>query len=264
MTKWFHKCDLDWLRERQKYLTATDVKELLPFTKSGRKKTIIDENYLKILARKSVGLTESDCISTGATARGHILEPYAIECCNNTELYPHLYHWDDLIITKANHPHFGLAFSPDATNRPMPYDVRRLDKHRFEDDGTISMIGEVKSYSPEHHMIAGYTNKMDLEERWQIAVAMTVCPSIEEAVLMFYNPSMRNQMYLVEYDRTDLKNEIDTVINIEQDWLGWLGNLSKLDHSHVVSGINTKEQMIINKIIKMEELNPEGEKSIIQ
>ena len=45
MTKWFHKCSLDWLRARQNYLTATDVKELLPVTKTGRKRTITDENY---------------------------------------------------------------------------------------------------------------------------------------------------------------------------------------------------------------------------
>ena len=33
-----------------------------------------------------------------------------------------------------------------------------------------------------------------LEERWQIAVAMAVCETIEEGRLLFYNPSMPKDM----------------------------------------------------------------------
>ena len=128
----------------------------------------------------------------------------------------------------------------------------------------IKVIGEVKSYSPERHMIAGYTPKDELEERWQIATAMAVCESIEEAYLLFYNPSMRNQLYIVDYDRADLADEIETVLEVEKKWLAWIANLGKLDKHYLVTGRVDEEEDIIRGIMKREELNPEGEKSVIR
>lgn len=262
MTKWFHKCDLDWLKARQKYLTATDVKDLLPFTKTGRKRTITDEHYLKVFAGKLVNLTEDDCVSTGAAARGHILEPYAIDRYNEEDFGNNtwLYHWDDIVVTRINPDPFSLAFSPDA----MSYDCSSyFGKKSIAIDG-VKAIGEVKSYSPERHMIAGYTPKEELEERWQIATAMAVCESIEEAYLLFYNPSMRNQLYIVDYDRADLADEIEAVLEVEKNWLAWIANLGKLDKHYLVSGKIDEEEDIIRGIMKREELNPEGEKSVIR
>lgn len=260
MTKWFHKCSLDWLRARQNYLTATDVKELLPVTKTGRKRTITDENYLKVLANKMVNLTEDDCVSTGSAARGHILESYAIDRYNEEDLGSNtwLYHWDDIIVTRPEPDPFSLAFSPDAMEIIPP------------NQGSIALlvdpsaIGEVKSYGPERHFIAGHTPKYDLEERWQIATAMAVCDSIKEAYLLFYNPSMKDQLYIVDYSRRDLASEIDTVLDVEQNWLGWIDNLNKLGKHYTVEGKLDEEQAIIRNIMKREELNPEGEKSVIR
>jgi hypothetical protein len=266
MTKWFHKCDLEWLKARRKYLTATDVKDLLPFTKTGRKRTITDEHYLKVFAGKLVNLTEDDCISTGAAARGHILEPYAIERYNEEDFGSNtwLYHWDDIVITQPNAGPLSLAFSPDAmNNKPSFYDgsIIAIDKLI---DGNIKTIGEVKSYSPERHMLAGYTPKDKLEERWQIATAMAVCESIDEAYLLFYNPSMRNQLYIVDYDRADLADEIEAVLEVEKNWLAWVANLGKLDKHYLVTGKQDDEEAIIRGILKNEELNPEGSKSVIR
>jgi hypothetical protein len=267
MTKWFHKCSLDWLKARQNYLTATDVKELLPVTKTGRKRTITDENYLKILANKMVNLTEDDCVSTGSAARGHILEPYAIDRYNEEYIGSRhwLYHWDDVVITRPNADPFSLAFSPDAMNVIMDYEIRRSNKRLFNEfDTAVTTIGEVKSYGPERHFVAGHTPKYDLEERWQIATAMAVCDSIEEACLLFYNPSMKDQLYIVGYNRRDLASEIDTVLDVEQNWLGWIDNLNKLGKHYTVEGKLDEEQAIIRDIMKREELNPEGEKSVIR
>ena len=260
MTKWFHKCSFDWLKARQNYLTATDVKELLPVTKTGRKRTITDENYLKVLANKMVNLTEDDCVSTGSAARGHILEPYAIDRYNEEDLgnSAWLYHWDDIIVTRPEPDPFSLAFSPDAMEIIPP------------NQGSIALvvgasaIGEVKSYGPERHFVAGHTPKYDLEERWQIATAMAVCDSIKEAYLLFYNPSMKDQLYIVGYDRRDLASEINTVLDVEQNWLGWIDDLNKLGKHYTVEGKLDEEQVIIRDIMKREELNPEGEKSVIR
>lgn len=262
MTKWFHKTDLDWLKARQKFLTATDVKELLPFTKTGRKRTITDENYLKVLSGKLVNLTEQDCISTGAAARGHILEPYAIERFNNHNVFGslQLHHWDDVVITRKNPDLYSLAFSPDAIDFRQDHFKSRC----LAIDG-IKVISEVKSYYPERHLLCGFTPKEELEERWQLATAMAVCDSIEEAYLLFYNPSMEKQLFIVDYDRTDLADEIEAVLEVEQNWLAWrTATLGKLQEHYVVNGNPDEEQSIINEIIKREELNPEGEKSVIR
>ena len=271
MTKWFHRCDLGWMKARQKYLTATDVKELLPFTKTGRKKTITDEHYLKVLAGKMVNLTEDDCTSTGAAARGHILEPYAIRKFNFDPPDVHLHHWDDVVVTRRFAQPFSLAFSPDALDKPSDSSLWLKDDDGshlkvIEMDGPFGpkVLGEVKSYGPERHMVAGYTPKDELEERWQIATAMAVCTSIENAYLLFYNPSMRNQLYIVDYDRADLADEIEAVLEVEGKWLAWVANLGALDKHRLVSGGIDDEEVIIQQIIKREELNPEGEKSVIR
>jgi hypothetical protein len=255
--KWIHHCDIGWLKARQKYLTATDVKDLLPFTKTGRKRTITDEHYLKVLASKMVNLTEDDCVSIGAAARGHILEPYAIDRYNEED-FGRLYHWDDIMVTRINPDPFSLAFSPDAMSFSMPHDINDnvipvVTPDNWDMDITI---GEVKSYSPERHMIAGYTPKDELEERWQIATAMAVCESINEAYLLFYNPSMCNQLYIVDYDRADLVDEIKVVLEVEKNWLAWIANLGKLDKHYLASGRIDEEQAIIKTLEKQQALNP--------
>ena len=266
MAKWFHKVDLDWLKARQKCLTATDVMDLIPFTKTGRKRTITDEHYMKVLARKLANLTEDDCVSTGAAARGHILEPYAIDRYNEEDFGGNefLWHWDDLIVTRSVHQPFALSFSPDAMSLD-PNSPLLLKDSVYQGIGfDVDAIGEVKCYSPERHMLCGYTEKEDLEERWQVATAMAVLDSIKTAYLLFYNPSMQNQLYIVDYDRSDLYDEIDTILQVEKDWLSWVGNFGKHNYHYLVKGKASEEQSIIDAIIKAEELNPEGERSVVR
>lgn len=261
MTKWFHTCSLDWLKARQQCLTATDVKELLPVTKTGRPRKVTDESYLKVYARKLANLTWNDCESTGAAARGHILEPYAVKAFNLCGFKHELFHWDDLVLTKSEHQHLGLSFSPDALDVIQIPGVVPLCK--VPDAATV--MGEVKSYSPEHHLVCGYTPKGQLEERWQVATAMAVAENIEDAYLIFYNPSMEKQLFVVEYDRLDLVDEIDTVLEVEDKWLAWVDNVvDQLDHSLALTGSLDDEQDIIEKIMKSEELNPDGERSVIR
>lgn len=270
MTKWFHKCSFGWMQARQTCLTASDIKELLPVTKSGRKRTITDETYIKVLANKLVRLTSDDCISTGVMARGHILEPYAIEAYNDAIdngliNATHLYHWDDVVVTRHNHLPLALGFSPDAMaiEQKWPY----TDPHGpalFSEDVDIQAIGEVKSYSPDRHMISGFTDKKDLEERWQVATAMATRFSIKEAFILFYNPSMRNQLYVVSYDRSDLSSEIDTILETEANWLAWVDGFSKLVHSDLIPGNINRELEIVDDILEKEKLNPVGERSVVE
>lgn len=254
--KWFHKCDPAWLEARQKCLTATDVKELLPVTKTGRKRTVGNEAYLKVFARKIEAVTADDAVSTGAAARGHVLEPYAIDRYNAFETTK-LHHWDDVVIIRPTHRFGMLGFSPDAMSIPMP------DNHPTQVVENVESIGEVKCYAAENHMIRGYTPKDELEERWQLATAMAVCDSISEAKLIFFNPSLKNEMFVVDYRRADLAREIETILDVEEAWLDWLGNLANLEHNSLFVADGCYEKEIVEAIMKAEELNPEGEKSVM-
>ena len=75
---------------------------------------------------------------------------------------------------------------------------------------------------------------------------------------------MKNQLYVVDYDRFDLANEITMIKEVEEKWLAWISNLSKLDRHLMINGDDNAEHKIIDEIIKREELNPESEKSVIR
>lgn len=260
--KWKHKCSLEWLKARQQCLTASDVKSLIPVTRTGRKRTIDDEDYIRVLSKKMINLTEDDRVSIGAAARGHVLEPYAIEMFNDSDIgidYGTFHHWDDVVFVRDGHKMFELGFSPDAMNIDMSQFMPGV---MMIPTSNMTAIAEVKCYQADHHMACAYTPKDLIEERWQLATAMAVCESIENAYLLFYNPSMKNQLYIADYDRQDLEKEIDMVLDVEENWLAWLANFRKLNCCHVLSGDEGREQEIINQIIKSEELNPEGERSV--
>ncbi len=214
--EWKHNCSLAWMQERQKFLTASDVKALLPYTATGRAKKITEEDYLKVYAKKAVQLTEADCISRGAAARGHILEPFAIEeyNANRESSMPELVHWDDIVIAKGPQNH--LAYSPDAldvwiTGRQKP-----------------TLLGEVKCYSPERHLSVAKMDKMKCEERWQVATAMAVSPTIRAARLILFNPDMKfksTRLFVKTWDRYELIDEIEKIEEVEKGWLDFIDEI---------------------------------------
>lgn len=226
--RWRHRVSLSWLQQRQNHLTATDIKDLLPYTNTGRDKKITEWDYVKVYSRKMTELTEDDCWSEGVAARGHLLEPYAINSFNAITSGG-LYHWDDCVIYNENE--FGLSYSPDGLNIDCQQFIPRPTKSI--PNPTLSpkisctkieptMLGEVKSYGVEKHYKTAYTAANKLEERWQIATAMTVNPTIKEAFLVLYNPDIKikdEQVFIVKYNREDLLNEIDTIKKIEKNWL---------------------------------------------
>jgi hypothetical protein len=206
---WEHKCDIEWLRERQLHLTATDVRRLIPFTATGRARRITDEDYMKVLANKLTEVTEDDCWSYGAAARGHLLEPYAVAefdaYLQSTGADEFFYHWDDALVSNAFGP---LAFSPDAMNVEM-----------YKDPFSATAIAELKSYSAERHLITSHLPKDRIEERWQIATAMAVSHNIDHAFLVLYNPSLSSgALYAIRFDRKELENEIYEVLEVEKEY----------------------------------------------
>lgn len=214
--KWEHKCSLDWLIERQMYLTASDVRSLVPYTRTGRKRDVTEQEFLKVWAEKDMTLTEEDCMSYGAAARGHILEPYAIDALNGMlvevqgeEDHELFYWWDDKLI---HEPGRRLAFSPDAMDVPMG-----------GGHGSPTAIAEVKSYAPAKHMATAYAQKDMIEERWQIATAMAACETIDHAYLVLFNPAMgTRRTFVIRFYRDELEEEIRAVLEVERQWNDFL------------------------------------------
>lgn len=240
--KWEHKCSLDWLKARQRYITASDIKNLLPVTKTGRPRKVTDLDRLKVLASKEVELTDEDTMSYGAMARGHILEPYAVEMFNGIRPQ-RFYHWDDFLVTM---PCESLAFSPDAMDIPMG-----------EDPTKATAIMEIKSYSPAQHLSVAYTPKAEIEERWQVASAMALLPNIEKAYLVLYNPGMMRKMFIVQWDRDELADEIDMVREVVRDWDEFEAKRAySFPPDATWSGMGIDESTIVEDLERAKGLNP--------
>lgn len=248
--EWTHKCDLDWLKERQKYITASEIKKLLPVTATGRKRTVTDLDRIKVMSGKMVTLTDKDCWSFGAMARGHILEPYAIDALNAViyETGEEFHWWDDKIISLPNRK---LAFSPDAMDVPM--DDEDAAKN-------VTAIAEVKSYTADKHLVIAYTPKNLIEERWQIASAMALLDNIDHAYLVLFNPRMkRRRTFVIRYDRSELESEIETVRDVEEEWTKFLvsGPLTSASPNGAVwSALGGSEEQIVEREEARQRLNP--------
>lgn len=209
MKNWVHKVSLEWLKERQKYITASDIAGLTDKTDSGRKRSqaIIEQNFIKTFADKSRILTEEDCVSTGAAARGHVMEPIALR------LFQHKYgieanHWDDFILTKGN-----IGWSPDGLDRKQPISEVRMSGIYIK----ASRGFEIKCYYAEKHLATGMAYKLTLPERWQIATAFYVCPTLKRMDLILYNPSLdKFQMMLHSYYPEELEEELQQIEEIDK------------------------------------------------
>ena len=213
--RWQHQVSADWLRARKDVLTATEIKGLVPEMKRLKKKPLKDGEispaFAALWSEKHTD-SEPDVDSPSSdAARGHILEPYAVETWNkiwSPELT--MYHWDDCVI-KQNH----IGFSPDAM------DIEQIVANPWLPFSKVNAtrIMEIKSYNPAHHMKCVIKDKMDLDEIWQIAVAFWVLPTLEDAFLAFYCPDNPIPMKVFQYKREDFKEQIDMITDILKEYL---------------------------------------------
>lgn len=250
--KWEHCVDYEWFKARQDHLTASEIVKLVPFTKTGRARTVSDDDRLAIMAKKWANIDPDDCWSTGAAARGHILEPYAIEAYNQMVdeggySMPRLVHWDDQLIydDSVKDPRGSLAFSPDALDVLPPTQGVSLPFSSFSPSAIREprALGEVKCYGDDRHILTACADKMLLEERWQIATGMAVCPTIDDGYLILYNPRMRlRKLYVIHYTRAELAKELDIVEQVHEDWVALLG--AENDESRGKTWVTTPDRMV--------------------
>lgn len=253
--QWIHRCSLEWMKARQDILTASDIKELLPVTPSGRSRTVTRKDFMKVFSKKNILLKEDDCISTGAAARGHILESYAIDEYNLVSFAGHkLYHWDDVVCFNEVND-VKLGFSPDACNFPLS--AFKIDNATINtiDASKINIIGEVKSYSAERHFTKLIESKLEMEERWQIATAMAAFQNIDIAKLIFFNPDIKKYgLSIVAYSRKDLETEINIIYEICDMWYEFINDLKFKNSIYSVS--DSLSDKIQKEYIESRSLNP--------
>jgi len=205
--QWTHSVNPKWLEARKNYLTASEIMKLLPTTPTGRMRAGFEDALLKVWAYKQCKVTDDDVVSTGVMARGHILEPYAIQALNSSNLVAaQIYHWDDTLIHSAD----NIGVSPDALDVEQPKDC---PVSLYECDARS--VVEVKAYNAAVHYEAGLSaNPGRLPERWQLATAMYVMPTIELGTLVFFNPSVTHPLFIHQFDRHDLEKELEMIADI--------------------------------------------------
>ena len=222
-----HEVSNRWLHARQRYLTASDVCKMMTDVRklaSGKTDLTRCRSFARVLGSKRNRFPDTASPSSAA-ARGHFMEPYAVEEWE-TARKEGVTHWDDFLLADDE---TRLAFSPDALNVPQPMGVKALvdGDGRFRDAlGRLveptSML-EVKCYDEGAH----YQRKLDAiaevppDERWQVAVAMAVCPCIERGAVVWYAPQC-GDWFDMRFERGDLEEEIGLVLQASEWWRDFL------------------------------------------
>lgn len=222
---WKHEVSVDWLKARRDVVTATELVGLksgfTKLTKAQKAGTKVAPAFAALWGQKH-STVDPDPASFGAAARGHFMESYAI---NDYSLQKKekFYHWDDCIICNN-----GLGFSPDAMDIVQAHPDVRFDVKK---GSLVSVNGkrayttmpksilEVKSYGIENHMKNMVAGKKQLKERYQIAAAMMVIPTLEEGTLVQYCPMLESfSMFTRTYTRAELEDEIEELSEILDVW----------------------------------------------
>lgn len=230
-----HEVSLEWLRARQGYLTASDVCKMMgDIRKLAADKTDVKHcrSFAKVLGSKLNLLPDTQSPSSAA-ARGHFMEPYAVEEWESVR-QEGMVHWDDFLLASDE---TMLAFSPDALDVRQPLGVVRCvdgDGQFTDNFGELvrpTALLEVKCYDEGAH----YQRKLDAvngvlpDERWQVAVAMAVCSCIERGTVVWYAPQCRDWFDSTFY-REDLEEEIETVLRASEWWREFLEYMETSPH----------------------------------
>ena len=237
--RWHHEVSADWMKARGEYLMASDIVALLPAYRRAVKAkwtpgTIVPE-FAALYAEKQSDMTLKT-ETWDAAARGHFVEPYAVNELSHVVMC-NLHHWDDVLI----HDHEEvLGFSPDAADVRQDYSAVDLSA---DDWGHIDFVAEVKCYEPKKHMKSVLANTGDLPEMYQLATAFKVLPNVEVGWLFFYCPSAPYPMKPIRMRRDQLDDHFKVIDGIKEMWL---------DTMHVVETLG-------NGLSKYEPMYTEGQ-----
>ena len=240
--QWQHQVSRDWLKARQQYLTAGDVGKLYPQAKKWKKGDPLPPNFIGLWFEKHMD-SELDPMSYGPAARGHLMEPYAIEDFN-MQHSDKLYHWDDVCI------HNGvLSFSPDALDIQQPI-TPSVDLDYRDVPALIS--GEIKSYQAYHHGQCVLKARENQEELMQVAMSMRVLLDLDKAYLIHYCPGAPLSMRVDEYTRRDFIQWgfFDKINLVKKVWEVTIETIPKLleEMANQPKAMHSEEQVWLNEM----------------
>lgn len=215
---WRHQVSEEWMKARRNYLTASELSSCIASWKRANKAQKAGDEllpaFVKLWAKKQS--EDVDVWSKGPAARGHILEPYAVDDWNKNFPSSIVHHWDDCLITDG-----VIGWSPDALDIPQDNDAVEIKAS----DVSISYALEIKSYEPAKIIESRITDKDKIPERWQIACGFYVVPTLETYTILFYSIDTNLSCYKI-YGREDLAEELEQIGDMAS---AWYKNKQKLD-----------------------------------
>lgn len=240
---WVYSSDPAWLHQREDYLTATDFKELKPSIARASKEALAGARILPKFAavwmsKHAHYSTQYECNSYGAEARGHILEPYAVELYNST-YGTDFAHWDDCLIVRDK-----VGYSPDAIRGiQCPGEV----VIHTDEVGPKELL-EIKSYSIDRHGQQLGIRPTATDERFQVAWSMYVSPSIEVGHIAFYHPDAPIPLIVKDYTRDDLKEELSLARQVDELYQR---NCSLIEQEYLMHAVKSgkTEQEIFEEVM---------------
>ena len=244
MRDWRHECSMQWLVARSLFLTASDIRDLVTDTRrilAGKISVEEAQQYAKVYGRKRVN--DLDPMSVGAMARGHIMEPFAIEEYRRETGDEAMEFWDDRIVFDHD-----VAFSPDGLDIKMPRDVS-VPAASIKPTAMV----EVKSYAAGQHYqrLAAIGSGIPLEERWQIAMGMYVCDAIDKGSLVLYAPQC-NSMVIKTYVREALEEELDFIDQLVAEWRKFNDYMADVQKDgYLCHGTEMNEGAVYNEYMKL-------------
>lgn len=237
-TDWYHEVSEDWLAARRSVITASELVGLIPEYKrqcKAKQPAKLPKACVALYGKKLERPTLNELASYKDAARGHIMEPYAVDDYNAQCSEIQYYHWDDVVIYSSDKL---VGWSPDATDIPcistyipsLQVTSSTLRTRLGADTGlNIHHALEIKSYGSEHHMKNIYTDPRELPERYQLAVGFLTVPMLEDITLVHYNPSIPEySLHTHTYTREDLAEETQYMQNVAAMWAAAVHKLSQL------------------------------------
>lgn len=224
---WTHEVSPEWLAARKPYLTASTIADLVKHKPNEVEVDgePVDLWFARVWFSKQSMVPEQSP-DTQPMIRGHVLEPYAVEQFISDTGHK-MHHWDDVII------HNGVVgWSPDGLDVEQPKDIVSLES---TDDclKNATAAFEIKCYGNDKHSDCSLQDKMKLDERWQLVVAMWLMPWLTTAYLVFYNPNKENgYISIKEYTRDDFAKDFETVDKVVEKWTKTCATLDRFSASH--------------------------------
>ena len=252
--RWYHEVSAEWLEARKTVLTATDIAglqaEYKRYLKAGSPDKLMP-GFAAMWCQKHSD-TYLDTGSVEAAARGHVMEPWAVDSWNK-QATPTFHHWDDCIICAD-----GLGFSPDAMTIPQFVGDAKLEvttdgKFIVNSNGMKcdcpNEIMEIKCYEPAQHMKSIIEDRMEHKELMQIAMSFAVLPNLEVARLTWFCPGAPISMFTEKYTRDDLHDQIQLIQEIAKLYLKqWDKCIEFMMNSSSFVAMCTEEEIYLDYI----------------